>query len=170
MAKLAFSKLGIKMNNIPKKIKFNNHELEIKQYLPLREKMDLVNGIVENAISINPNYYNPAEIKIAQAIAIVGNYTNLSFTDKQLSDTLALYDLFISSGLYQLVIDNIPAPELQEITALVHDSLSNYFGYINSVGGVLQTAAQSTENIKELKDLVDNSDLSFLKEIMTHLG
>ena len=170
MAKIAFSKLGVKLNNQIATITFNNQTIEIKQYLPLKEKMDIVNNIVEKAISINPNYYNPAEIAIAENLEIILHYTNISFTEKQMVDTLSLYDILVSSGLSQAIIEAINKDELNNLHSLMIESLSNYYSYVNSIGGVLQTAAQSTENMKQLKELVESNDLSFLKDIVGQLG
>jgi hypothetical protein len=39
MAKVAFNKLGLKMNQETKNIVFNGQSIEIKQYLPINEKL-----------------------------------------------------------------------------------------------------------------------------------
>ena len=42
MAKLAFSKLSLKVNNDVKTINFNEQTIEVKQYLPVNDKLELI--------------------------------------------------------------------------------------------------------------------------------
>ena len=42
MAKVAFSKLGLKINNDVKTVVFNEQTIEVKQYLPIEEKLNLI--------------------------------------------------------------------------------------------------------------------------------
>jgi hypothetical protein len=46
MAKVSLTKLGLKVNQDIKTISFNGQEIEVKQYLPVNEKLILIGNII----------------------------------------------------------------------------------------------------------------------------
>ena len=137
MAKLSFTKLNAKLNTATDTINFNNSVIEIKQYLPISKKMEIVNKIVNECVENNSNYYNSGIVEAKQIMAIIENYTNLTFTEKQKEDLDKLYDIVVSSGLAQQVILSIPDSELNAIEELLKKSLENIYAYNNSIVGIL---------------------------------
>ena len=61
MAKLAFTKLGLKPNNDIVNIEFNEQIIEVKQYLPVEEKLDLIGFVLEASHDSN-NFSNPIKV------------------------------------------------------------------------------------------------------------
>jgi len=110
MAKVAFSKLGLTANKDIKTITWNEQEIEVKQYLPVNDKLILCARVLNQVVD-EQGYYNPGKIEIFKTLEIIMTYTNLTFTEKQKEDPGKLYDLLISSGFEKLVIDNIPDEE-----------------------------------------------------------
>ena len=49
MAKLAYSKLGIKTSQEIKTITFNDQLIEVKQYLPIEDKLKIVENLLSSA-------------------------------------------------------------------------------------------------------------------------
>lgn len=170
MAKIAFNKLNAKVNSEVKFAQFNGLNIEVKQYLPIKEKMNIIHEIVEQTVDKNEFYYNPAEVELIKILHIVKKYTNISFTEKQEQDLDKLYDIIISSGLGKIVIESIPNEEVNILTELLIKSLDNFYKYSNSAAGILQTSAQSMDNIEKLKEFASSQDLSVLKDILSHLG
>lgn len=60
MAKLAFSKLGLKLDNSIEQIDFNNQVVEVKKYLPIQDKLD----IIGNSINLEKEYNNNSFLNI----------------------------------------------------------------------------------------------------------
>ena len=89
MAKQAFSKLNLKVNNNISTIIINDIEIEVKKYLPMSEKMELVANVI-NATADDNNFANPMKLEILTALEIIYAYTNLSFTEKQKEDPAKL--------------------------------------------------------------------------------
>ena len=118
MAKPTFAKFGLKVDQSVKLVKFNEQEFEVKQYLPVENKLELISEIVNQSIDSN-NFANPARIEIFTVVEIVKNYTNISFTEKQLEDILKLYDLIVSSGLGKAIHENMCSDEFDFITNTV---------------------------------------------------
>ena len=94
MAKPTFAKFGLKVDQSVKKVVFNEQEFEVKQYLPIEEKLELISNIVNNSIDDN-GYYNPMRVYIHTIIEVILAYTNISVTEKQKEDVVKLYDLFV---------------------------------------------------------------------------
>jgi hypothetical protein len=53
---------------------------------------------------------------------------------------------------------------------MINKALENFYAYNNSVNGILETLSTNKNNLEQLKELVDTTDLSFLKEVMSQLG
>lgn len=176
MAKIAFTKLNAKVNTEEKVVQFNNCDIEVKQYLPIKEKMQLINDIVNQAIERNYNFYNPGEIEVAQVLAIIENYTNLTFTAKQKEDPAKLYDIVASSGLAKIIISQIEDEELNAFEELLYNSLNNVYKYRNSFIGMLEVVqndyADANYDASAIQEkLASNKEvLEMLKTITSNLG
>ena len=85
MAKVTFSKLGLSKNTEVKEIEWNDQKIEVKQYLPIEEKINLVGKILNESVDDN-GYYNPIRLNIYTNMEIIIAYTNISFTEKQKED------------------------------------------------------------------------------------
>ena len=70
------------MNNLIKTVIINEQEIEIKQYLPVNEKLRLIGDVIAQAADEN-NFSNPIKLEVFTKLEIVFTYTNLSFTEKQ---------------------------------------------------------------------------------------
>ena len=128
MAKIALSKLGLKNTNEVKVIEFNEQELEVKQYLPIEEKLQFIENVL-NLSSVDMYFYNQGKIEIFFAMEVIYNYTNINFTDKQKDDILGLFDKFVSTGLYKEILNNIPASETEFLKEVIQDQIKEIYRY-----------------------------------------
>jgi hypothetical protein len=104
MAKVPFSKLQTTVNNAVKVLSFSNKAgeevcFEVKQYLPYKDKIELVSNIINYSIDDN-GYYNPMRVQLYSTLEVVYAYTNLSFTEKQKEDLFKLYDLLVGTNIF----------------------------------------------------------------------
>lgn len=174
MAKIAFTKLGLKVNKEIKTITWEDQEIEIKQYLPVNDKLDMISRIINNSAD-DMKFYNVGKIEIFTALELIFTYTNIGFTEKQKEDVCKLYDLLISSGLYAAVVTEIPKVEREWIEDIVKDTISSIYAYQNSIMGILDNISQDYSNLdldatKIYGELADPNNLTLLKGIMTKLG
>ena len=174
MAKVSLTKLGLKVNQDIKTIEFNEQIIEVKQYLPVNDKLELISNVI-NASHDDNNFANPIKVSIFTTLEIMYAYTNINFTDKQKEDPAKLYDMLISSGLVSEIINAIPEAEYHEILCGVSDSIDAVYTYRNSVMGILDTISQdySSLNLDALdiqQKLADPNNLAFLKQVMGKLG
>ena len=174
MAKVSLTKLGLKVNQDIKNINFNEQDIEIKQYLPVNEKLMLISNVL-NLSHDNNNFANPVKISIFTTLEIMYAYTNINFTDKQKDDPTKLYDLLISTGLVKQVINAIPEEEYHEVICGISDSIDAVYTYQNSVMGILDSISQDYSsldlNATEIqKKLSDPNNMELLKQILSNLG
>lgn len=174
MAKVSFTKLGLKVNQDIKTIEFNGQSIEVKQYLPVNEKLELITNVINLAADDN-NFVNPVKIDVLTTLEIMYAYTNINFTDKQQENIAKLYDLVISSGLAKEVINAIPGNEYHEILSGVKTSVESIYEYRSSALGVLESISdeyKSTDfDVSQITEKLSNSeDIALLKEIINKLG
>ena len=141
MAKVSLTKLGLKVNQSVKNIEFNEQIIEVKQYLPINEKLELISSVINSAADEN-NFSNPVKENVFLTLEILYHYTNINFTDKQKEDPVKLYDLVVSSGLVNKITDLIPEEELDEVINGVAQSVKAIYAYRNSVLGILESISQ----------------------------
>ena len=174
MAKVSLTKLGLKVNQDIKNIEFNEQIIEVKQYLPINEKLELISSVINSAADEN-NFSNPVKENVFLTLEILYHYTNINFTDKQKEDPVKLYDLVVSSGLVNKVTDLIPEEELDEVINGVAQSVKAIYTYRNSVLGILESISKDYSNLDldatEIQQkLADPDSMALLKQVLTKLG
>lgn len=174
MAKIGFTKLGLKPNNEIINIEFNTQNIEVKQYLPVEEKLELITNVLELSHDSN-NFSNPVKVSVYTTLEIIEKYTNVNFTEKQKENPTKLYDLLVGNGFSAAVIKAIPESEYNEILTGIKQTIKSVYKYQNSVLGILDTISQDYSNLNldatEIqKKLADPENMALLKNIMTKLG
>ena len=174
MAKVSLTKLGLKVNQNVKNIEFNEQIIEVKQYLPINEKLELISSVINSAADEN-NFSNPVKENVFLTLEILYHYTNINFTDKQKEDPVKLYDLVVSSGLVNKVTDLIPEEELDEVINGVAQSVKAIYAYKNSALGILESISQDYNALNldatEIQQkLADPDNMALLKQVLTKLG
>lgn len=174
MAKLAFSKLGLKPNNDIVNIHFNEQIIEVKQYLPVEEKLDLISFVLEASHDQN-NFSNPVKVQVYTALKMIEKYTNITFTEKQKENPTKLYDTLSGNGLIEKIVAAIPQEEYDVLIKAIYDTIDAVYKFQNSVLGILETiktdySGLSLEADEIQKALGDPENLTLLKDIMTKLG
>lgn len=172
--KPTFAKLGLKMNNNVKIVTINDQEIEVKQYLPINEKLMLISKVINESADDN-NFANPIKLEIFTKLEIIFYYTNLTFTDKQKEDLVKLYDLMESNQIFDLIFDQMDEQELNYVWDSIDECAKAIYAYRNSIMGVLEAVGQDYKELdidaSEIKDkLADPTNLTLLKDIMTRLG
>lgn len=174
MAKISFNKLGLKIDDSVSIIKFNEQDIEVKHYLPIDEKLNLISAVI-NQSADGLKFYNVGKLEVFKLIEIVKYYTNINFTEKQLEDVTKLYDLLSSSGIGDEILAVIPKTELNFIKDTLFDTVNSIYKYNNSVFGILDAVTTDYQNlnfdVSELQKNISNPEnLTLLKDVVTKLG
>ena len=163
MAKIPFTKLKCKINTDEIPVQIGEETIAVKQYLPIQDKLGLIERVIEFAHMQDENYSNPVKAAVFRDLEIIFNYTNISFTDKQKEDVAKLYDTLYSSGVIENVISNIPKEEYDSIVKGVQVSASAIYDYQNSLLGILNGLK---DNYKDLK--IDVEDVEKTMETLSN--
>lgn len=174
MAKVPFSKFKAKTCVDTKKVSFNEIDFEVRQYVPIEEKMALVGNVINNSVDEH-NYYNPMRIDVYLVLEVMFTYTNLTFTDKQKEDLPKLYDVMVSSGLWAKVLDALPEDDFVDLSIYVDEVIDSIYEYKNSMMGILDQIGENYSNLDVeatdiQKKLADPNNLKLLKDVMTKMG
>lgn len=179
MAKVPFSKLQAKVDggatqNFYYNLAGEEVHYEVKHYLPLAEKLELVSRIINNSIDDN-GFYNPMRVKLYMTLEIVYAYTNLSFTEKMKEDPFKLYDILVSTGIFTDIVNVIREKDWSEIQENVWATIENIYKYKNSIMGILETVTTDYEGLNfdasEIQQkLADPENMEFLKSVLSKLG
>ena len=174
MAKISFTKLGLTKNIEVASFDWNGQTVEVKQYLPIQEKMDLIAAVLNNCQDEN-NFINEAKMALFMDLEVVYRYTNINFTEKQKEDPAKLYDLLAGSGLFDDIFTVLPQREYKSIVMWLGKTAEHIYNYRNSIYGILDAMNTDYSNLEldaeTLKEkIADPNSLTLLKDVLTKLG
>lgn len=175
MAKIAFSKLALKKQEEIKTININNNAIEVKQYLPINDKFDLIARVIEGISTDQNGFKNPVKIEVIASLEIIMAYSNLSFTEKQKEDIGKLYDLLEENDVINQIISVIPQDEYEFLINGIQETIDAIYVYRNSVLGILDSVSQDYTNLNLDAEsiqtkIADKENIAFLKDVLTKLG
>lgn len=176
MAKVTFASLGAKDPKKIETIEFNGKTIEIKTYLPIEEKINSCEKIGNASIEdTNYQFVNFEKFRVLFAIEVLKQYTNITFTEKQMEKIYDLYDACMASGLYAAVTEKIPESELKEIWDVSLDAAEGVVKYMTSAAGIVEKIATDSrmtglEATETAEKLTNKENLEFLTEVLSKLS
>lgn len=178
MAKVSFNKLGLDKTLAQeiKTIEYNGQNIEIKQYLPVDEKLHLIGRVITQGVQNSENNFkNPLQLEVYAALEIIEFYTNISFTDKQREVPQKIFDLLESNGFIDLIVENIPQQEYEALMSALEETVECIYTYNQSFVGMLETVKSNYDNvstdIEALRNQFTDPDmLPLVKDILTKLN
>ncbi len=170
-----FLKLGLTKNKKVETFKWNDLEIEVKQYLPIREKMEMISNVLNYCQDEN-NFINEAKLALYMNLEFIYKYTNINFTDKQKEDPVKLYDLFAGSGFFEQVFKLIPKEEYKDVAIWLSKNAEHLYEYRNSVYAILDALKNDYNDLNFDAEAIKNKlsenkeELGMLKDVLTKLG
>lgn len=155
-------------------ITFNDQEINIRSYLPIKDKIDILERVINNS-SDQLQFYNSSKLDMFLDLEILFNYTDIEFEDDDKEDLPHLYDLVSSSGLLNEVLDAMAASEVAWLQEHLYETVKAIYEYNHSILGIMDTITRDYSNlggeITELQEKIsDPKNLTLLKDIVTKLG
>lgn len=174
MSKVSFTKLGLTKNTEVASFDWNGQTVEVKQYLPIQEKMDLIAAVLNQCQDEN-NFINEAKMALFLHLEIAYRYTNINFTEKQKEDPAKLYDLLAGSGLFDDIFTVLPQGEYKSLSIWLTQTADHIYEYRNSIYGILDAVASDYSALDLDADAIrqkigDPQVLETLKSVLTKLG
>ena len=177
MAKISYNKLGITKDELNKvqTVEYNDQTIEVKQYLPIAEKSELITRVLNNSVDENTGYYNLLKLDMNLGLEIVYAYSNISFTEKQKEDPMKLYDMLNASKVLNLIIGLVPDGEFYYLNKTTHEMANNIVTYRNSAMGIMEAISADYSDLDLdatdiQKKLNDPDNMALLKDVLTKLG
>lgn len=177
MAKISYNKLGITKDELNRvqTVEYNDQTIEVKQYLPIAEKSELITRVLNNSVDENTGYYNLLKLDMNLGLEIVYAYSNISFTEKQKEDSMKLYDMLNASKVLNLIIGLVPDGEFYYLNKTTHEMANNIVTYRNSAMGIMEAISADYSNLNLdatdiQKKLNDPDNMALLKDVLTKLG
>lgn len=173
--KTTFTKLGLKAKKVAASCQINdNISLEIRQYLPIDEKANLIQFIVNHALDQMTGCFSPVRVEVYFSIAVCKWYAGITFTDKQMTEVSKTYDLLEENGVIDKIISVIPENEINFMNELVNDTIDDIARYNSSAAGIIQAMSANADGldnqVTEILDKVKNGEnmetLSVIKDVV----
>ena len=157
--KPTFNTLNVKTNKQFKTITYNDKEIKVSQYLPVEQKIDLIQIALQKAEE--DGIYNDIKLDVFFNMNIIYTYTDITFTDKQREDA------FQSSGFLTQILAAIPEDELKSLIDYMNIMKSEILNYKNTAGAVLQSLIQDLpKNAQAAANIVNSFDETKYKQII----
>lgn len=174
MAKINYSKLNLNPKE-DKVIIIDGLEIEVKQYLPIEQKLEMISDVINQSIDGETRFFNVGKLELFLGLEIFYNYTNINFTNKQKENFCKLYDTLVSSGLYEEVKNAMDENEYFLLKEILYTTIENIYKYNNSVYGIMDNISKDYANLdldasSIQKKLSDPESLKLLKDVMAKLG
>ena len=175
MAKVTFNKLNT-IKSIPDiEFDYKGSKFTIKQYLPLEQKLDMIETIISLSGNGEEGFFNIIKLQTFYTIEMLKAYANITFTDKQMEDPAKVYDGIILNNLWADLSEQIPERERAYIWDNVLELAHQVTTYNNSILGVLKTVSMNKEALEfDVNDLMaqfaDSEKLDTVKQLYNITG
>ena len=165
MAKITYSSLKLKTNEEIKEVNFNENKIEVKQYLPISDKIDLIDISLQEAKE--GNLYNPLKVDMYFHLNLIYLYTNINFTDKQKEDEEKLYDTLNSTGLIDAIIAEIPEKEYNYLRNMANEKVENDLKYNTTAASLIAKLIEDLpRNAQAAADILENFDKTKFQNVI----
>ena len=162
---MKYSDLNLKTKTNTTIAKINdNIEIEVLQYLPIEDKIDLIQIALQK--SKENGIYNELKLDMYFNLYIIYMYTNLEFADEEKADEFKLYDELQSNDIIARVIGAMNEDEYDNLIDYLNNMREDYDIYNTSAAALLQTFIQDMpKNAAAAAEIVDSFDEDKYKRV-----
>jgi len=172
--KPTYAKLKLTSEVAPKEFTWGDQVIEVKQYISIQDKLQLVSEVI-NAAADENRFANWGKLHMYLDLKIVEYYTNLAITDKQKENAVKMYDEITASGFKKQLEENMADTELTKLYSMLVDTVDGVYEYQNSAYGILDSLNTDYSNLnfdieKLTKEIGNKENVQFLDQVLTKLG
>lgn len=155
-------------------ITINEQEIEVIQYLPIQDKLAMIERILNLTID-NTGFLNPVRLEVYTILEIIATYTNINITDKMMENAPKTYDSFMINGVIDAIIEAIPEDEYNAVFDAIEDCAEHTVSYLNSFVGMMKTITENYDatkmSVEEIMNTLDDPDkIGLVKDILEKIG
>ena len=155
---MLYKDLNLKVKDQAETISIQGQDINVFQYLPVRDKNDLVQIALQN--SRENGVINEIKLEIYFNIYIVYFYTDLIFSDEEKADPGQLYDELQSNGILTRILGAMNQDEYNNLVDYLEKMRTAQDAYENSAAGVIKMFSQNLpKNAAEAAQILKDVDL-----------
>ena len=148
-----------------KTVKLNSLEVKVLQYLPISDKIDIIQIALQK--SEEDGIYNELLLDMYFHLHIIFCYTDLEFSEEDLSDLMTLYDRLESHGFISEIIGAMDSNEYKNLIDYLEIMKKNKLEYKNTAAAVLRGIVQDLpKNAEAAKEILDQFDPNKYQEVL----
>ena len=156
---MLFKDLNLKTDYLTKtnSFTFQDQEITVKEYLPVSDKIDLVQIALQKAEQ--DGVYNELLLDMYFHLNMVYLYTNIEFDEQDREDEYKLFDLLEGNGIIDKVVVTVGEEEYATLREMVAAMRDRNLKYQNSAAAVLRRLVQDLpRNAQAAMDIVNSFD------------
>lgn len=162
---MLYKDLKLKLNTDYNIAKVGDNEIQVLQYLPVSDKIDLIQIALQK--SLENGIYNEIKLDVYFNLYLIYMYTNLEFTDEEKANEFELYDKLNCNNIIISVIGAMEEGEYEDLMSYLKIVKANNEKYKTSAAAVLQSFIQDLpKNAQAAADIVDNFDKEKYKNVV----
>lgn len=148
-----------------KTITLNEKTIQVKSYLPISDKMDVVQITIQKAD--NGRYIDQLALDMFFELNLVYSYSNIEVIQEDRDDQFALYDRWTQDGTINAVISAIPDEEYNKLSEAIDETVEDLMKYRGTAAAVVNSFIQDLPRNAEIaKEIVDSFDPEKYKEVV----
>lgn len=147
-------------------IEVQGKKINIKKYLPINDKKDLVEITLQKAEQADGTY-NEILVDMYFNLHLVYLYTDIVFTDEDREDEMKLYDELESSGMLERILNKIPDEEYNVLMDYLKSIREEISSYKHSAAAMVQKLiVDLPKNAEAAAKIVEDFDPKKYKEVV----
>ena len=154
---MAFNVQDLLINNETSTARVNDFEFEVKKYLPMEDKIDLIQIALQKAEE--DGIYNEMLLEVFFNLNIIYLYTDIEIPEEMREDELKLYDLLNSNDIIDCTIAFMDKEEYEELLNYLTTMKTNILTYKNTAASVIKSIIQDLpKNAEAAAKIVEEFD------------
>ena len=147
-------------------ITINDQQINILNYLPVSDKVDLIEITLQKAEMEN-HLYNQTLLDIFFDLNILYLYTDIEFSDEDREDELKLYDILETNGVIEEVVKNMNEDEYNYLRNTLMIQKGNRMRYRTTAAAAIQSFIQDLpRNAAAAQEIVNSFSPEKYQEVL----
>ena len=161
---MLYKDLNLKTQNQTRTISIQGQDINVLQYLPVRDKNDLVQIALQSARE--NGVVNEIKLEVFFNLFIVYFYSDLVFSDEEKSDPFQLYDELQSNGVLTRILSAMSEHEYGNLVDYLNEMRGSQDAHANSAAGVIRMFIQDLpKHASDAAEILKNVDLSKYEQV-----
>ena len=149
----------------PKVIELLGEKVEVKQYLPMQDKMNILEMVIQTADA--GTILNTLVLDAVFDTYLVYKYTDIVFTEEEKENILDTYDKMEKEGIIEAIIKEIPEQEYKILYNNLTQMITDYKTYRSSAKAIIDSLALFAPSAEKLNDAIANIDGEKVNNLIT---